>query len=273
MTPRTFTWDGVNATEAAQRLGLKNVWMHAEVESTQDEAHKLAEQGVPAGALVVADAQRAGRGRHGRSWSSEPGRGVWCTIVERPSDSRSLDVLSLRVGLELAEALDRFADERVCVKWPNDLVIPSEAGVIPSEARNLPFRKLGGVLCEARWTGSMLGWIAIGVGVNVIAPVDEPDAAGLRPGTKRFDVLTSVVQAVRRAAVRSDAVRSEVLSQDELSRYRARDALAGRRIVLPVKGTVETIDDSGALLVRTRSGVEQVRAGTVEFEDEERRGA
>lgn len=243
----TFTWDGLTAQDVGARLGISNIWMYAEVESTQDIAHGLAEQGVPAGAVVVADAQRSGRGRQGRNWASQPGQGVWCTIIERPWDSRSLEVLSLRVGLRLAQELDSLAGARVMVKWPNDLMVG--AG------------KLGGILCEARWSGSMLGWVAIGVGLNVSHPgVDG--AAALRPNVARVDVLEALVRAVRGAAAESGS-----LSDAELRQFAERDALAGKRIVSPARGMVQGIDHAGGLLVRTDDGVMSCRSGTIQLEN------
>ena len=247
MTVSTFTWDGLNARDVMARLGLRNVWMYAEVESTQDIAHQQAEKGVPAGALVVADAQRAGRGRQGRSWASQPGQGVWCTVVERPRDAGSFELLSLRVGMHLAQALDRFAGELVQLKWPNDLLLGSG--------------KLAGILTEARWSGSSLAWVAIGVGVNVSSP-GVPGAASLLPGTARIDVLRAVVTAVRAAAACAGP-----LSPRELDQFRERDALAGKRIVLPGAGVVQGIDATGALLVRGDAGLTAFRSGTVQLEN------
>ena len=263
----TFTWDGLNARDVGARLGLPNVWMYAEVESTQDIAHALAEQGVPAGALVVADAQSSGRGRQGRSWSSQAGQGVWCTIVERPRAADAVGPLAIRVGLRLAEALDRFADARVQVKWPNDLVIPSHhiipsGQVIPSNARDLHFQKLAGILTEARWSGATPTWVAVGVGVNVKRP-DVDGAAGLREGTSRFEVLEAVVNAVR-----SGARESGDLTTDELQRFATRDALRGRRILSPAEGVVEGLDASGGLRVQGNDGVELHRSGTVRLAEE-----
>lgn len=244
----TFTWDGLNARDVGGRLGLANVWMYAEVESTQDIAHALAEQGVPAGALVVADAQSSGRGRQGRSWSSQAGQGVWCTIVERPRAADAVGPLAIRVGLRLAEALDRFADARVEVKWPNDLLLRGG--------------KLAGILTEARWNGATPSWVAVGVGVNVKRP-DVEGAAGLRDGTSRFEVLEAVVNAVRSAARESGD-----LSKDELQRFGTRDALRGRRILSPAEGVVEGLDASGGLMVQGNAGVELHRSGTVRLAEE-----
>ena len=181
-----LTWDGHTAGALAHRCGVPHVELLAETDSTLDVAHALAEGDAPAGTVVIADTQRAGRGRQGRAWSSPAGQGVWCTIIERPADPGVLDVLSIRIGLRLAEGLDALAGERVRVKWPNDLVV--RAG------------KLAGILTEARWSGSRLAWVAVGVGVNVIAPDDVASAAGLLPGTSRSDVLHAIVRSVRAAA-------------------------------------------------------------------------
>src|SRR5688500_1156570 len=100
-----------------------------------DVAHRLAGEGSPSGTVVLADQQTAGRGRAGKSWASAPGAGIWLTLVERPGDTSGIEVLSIRVGLRIAEALDRFAAEPIRLKWPNDLY--AESG------------KLGGILVEA----------------------------------------------------------------------------------------------------------------------------
>jgi BirA family biotin operon repressor/biotin-[acetyl-CoA-carboxylase] ligase len=223
------------------------------VDSTQDIAHELAEKGAEAGTVVVARSQRAGRGRLGRAWVSEAGQGIWCTVIERPNDPRALDVLSLRVGLQLAEALEPLAGARVGLKWPNDLVIPSAA-------RDLQLSKLGGILVEARWSGDKLAWVAIGVGINVTPPSGVDDAAGLAPGTHRDDALRVIIRAVRAAAAQEGP-----LTERELAQYAARDTLKGRRILSPAAGTATGVDHTGALMVETADGVERCRTGTVSY--------
>jgi len=237
------TWDGYTADMLALRCGVPRLELFAETPSTLDVAHLRAESGAPAGTVVLADRQTAGRGRQGRTWSSESGRGVWVTVLERPQDRDALDVLSLRIGLRLAEALDAIAGEQVGVKWPNDLVVGGG--------------KVAGILVEARWAGASLGWVAIGVGVNVVAPVTVPDAAGL-PSARRVDVLDAVVRSVRAAAAMAGH-----LSSQELAGFARRDVLRGRAITSPASGTVAGIVSSGALQVTTARGSELCRAGTI----------
>jgi len=241
-------WDNHTSQALRDRLGVPHLDLHDEIGSTQDIAHDLAERGAEAGTIILADAQRVGRGRMGRGWTSEPGQGVWCTIVERPVDLKALDVLSLRVGLLLAEQLDAFANDRVRLKWPNDLVVSDG--------------KVAGILVEARWSGGVPAWVAIGIGVNVRAPA-VAGAAGLRDEVRRVEVLAAVVGAAREAA-RSTGW----LTDEELGRYNARDLLQGRWLVSPGIGIARGIAPSGSFLVETPQGIEQYRAGTIAFAEE-----
>ena len=158
-----LTYDAVTESELGRRLDVPRVALYDTVESTMDVAHELAERGAPAGSLVLANTQRAGRGRGGRRWLSAPGSGIWMTLVERPNDPQALEVLSLRVGIRAARALDRFAPAPIGLKWPNDLYLLGG--------------KLGGILVETRWREGRPDWVAIGLGLNVVAPPDVPGAA------------------------------------------------------------------------------------------------
>jgi BirA family biotin operon repressor/biotin-[acetyl-CoA-carboxylase] ligase len=242
-------YDGASAGELTSRLALPGVELLETVSSTQDVAHELAAAGAPAGTLVLANRQTSGRGRHGRHWISNAGAGVWLTLIERPTDPASADVLSLRVGLALAHALEQFATDGVDLKWPNDVY---SAG-----------RKLAGVLAEARWRDGAIEWIAVGVGINVVAPSDEPRAIGLAAGTTRLAVLRVAVPLLRAAAVAQGH-----LTESELADFAARDIAAGQGCVQPIVGRVAGIDRTGALLVNTGSRIAAVRAGSLVLQEE-----
>jgi BirA family biotin operon repressor/biotin-[acetyl-CoA-carboxylase] ligase len=237
----------------ARRLGVPRLELFDEVGSTLDIAHDLAASGAPAGTLIVADAQTAGRGRMGRSWRSDPGAGVWLTVIERPPDAVALETLSLRVGIAMAPRLDCLSTSPIRLKWPNDLYIHG--------------RKLGGVLIEARWREGRPDWVAIGVGINLRPPATEPRAVGLRDGVLRDEVLNAVVPSIREAASKTGP-----LSREELSIFAARDLAAGRTCVEPAPGVVRGIDSTGGLLVDVSSpGSNQVvvvRAGSLVLEED-----
>lgn len=241
-------YEGQTGETLARWLGLPEVEVHEVVSSTMDLAHQRAAHGAPAGTLILADAQEAGRGRAGRRWSSPPGAGVWFTLVERPNDPAALDVLSLRVGLRAAQALDRLAAAPLGLKWPNDLFLLGH--------------KLGGILVESRWREARPDWVAIGVGVNVVAPPELP-AAALGPHVSRTDVLGELVPAVRAAAQSRGR-----LTPRELADFAERDVATGRACRAPRAGRVAGIADDGSLLVVTASGVVRCREGSLLLDEE-----
>lgn len=242
-------YDGEDAERLAAVCGVPDLVLLDRVGSTLDVAHERAAAGAPAGTLVLANEQTAGRGRQGRRWISEPGGGIWLTLVERPRDPSAVQVLSLRLGLRAANVLDDFAPAPIGLKWPNDLYVQG--------------RKLAGILVEARWRQGTLDWIAIGFGINVQAPPGMPSAAALRPGTRRADVLARLVPELRAAAGEGGG-----LSAGEREAYASRDIARGRRCREPVAGTVAGIDATGALVVRTPAGLQAVRAGSLVLEEE-----
>lgn len=211
-----------------------------------DIAHDLARSGAPDGTIILADTQTAGRGRSGAQWISEPGQGVWMSLIERPTDPSALHVLSLRVGLGAARALDLFADEPVRIKWPNDLFTDD--------------KKLGGILIEARWRDLELEWVVIGLGVNVRAPAGVA-AAALEPGTSRIDVLADLIPEVRAAAAMAG-----LLDTDEMSEFEGRDFARGKRCTQPAIGMVEGITNSGELLVSLADSTVKFRSGSLVLE-------
>ena len=240
--------DGRDEDALARELSLPRVVLRTEVTSTMDEAHALAAQGASAGTLVIADRQHAGRGRGGRRWSSDPGDGLWCTLVERPNDPDAVEVLSLRLGLRAARVLDRWAGDMVRLKWPNDLFVRGG--------------KLAGILVEARWRSQRPDWVAIGIGVNLRVPDSFPEASSLAAEVTRVDVLSELVPALRAAASARGA-----LTGAELEAWHERDAARGRRCTDPAAGEVTGIGAHGELLVLTADGERAFRGGSLLFEE------
>ena len=243
------SWDGENAGTLAALLDVPCVELRTSVASTMDTAHELAAGGALAGTLVLADEQTAGRGRGGKRWRSGAAAGIWMTLLERPNDADALTVLAIRLGLKAAPVLERYVDEPVQLKWPNDLLV--RAG------------KLAGILVETRWRERQVDWVAIGVGVNVRVPDDEHEGAGLRPGTRRLDVLAELVPALRAAAHARGS-----LTDTELQRWSARDHTAGRRCRAPIAGRIRGLAPDGALIVERGGETALARSGSLVLEEE-----
>lgn len=222
----------------------------ASTASTMDEVHALAERGAPAGTTVVAGVQEAGRGSRGRSWESPVG-GLWLSYLCRPR-AATLELVSLRAGLALAEVLDTLgAAGRIALKWPNDLMLDD--------------RKCGGILCEARWQGAEPAWVVIGLGLNVTnaVPATMADRAtrlvAALPGLTPEALVEPVVEALGRVDAGGGT-----LDPAELARFAHRDWLRGRALAMPVVGTAAGLGPDGTLLVQDADGTTvAVRSGTV----------
>jgi BirA family biotin operon repressor/biotin-[acetyl-CoA-carboxylase] ligase len=224
----------------------------ARIGSTMDHLHELAAGGAPAGTAVVAEAQTGGRGSRGRVWESPPG-GLWLSVLYRPATAAGAERLSLRLGLAVAEALEGVAPGlRVALKWPNDLILAD--------------RKVGGILCEARWQGESLGWIVAGLGLNVTNPVPEHlRGTAVALASAAADATVETLLPAILESLRRPPVERERLDADERRRLAERDWLRGRVIRAPLAGRVEGIAEDGALLVRSDHGITPVRAGHVEL--------
>ncbi len=239
--------DGLSPDAIARELDLPLVRLYDEVTSTMDIAAALGDEGSPAGSLVVAVAQSAGRGRGGRRWAAPADKGLWLTLLERPNDASALSVLPLRIGLRLAAVLERWTADPIQLKWPNDLYVGGA--------------KLGGILLEARWRNNRLDWVAIGIGINFSAPDAIPNAAYLTSTATRRDVLAEMIPALRAAASARGS-----LGASELSGFAARDLGIGRRCRAPVEGVVKGISEDGELLVNTSDGERRYLTGSLELE-------
>ncbi len=245
-----LTLDGIPDAELASRWGAPAVHHHERLGSSLDAVHAHAAAGAAPGTVVLCDEQTAGRGREGRAWHSPPG-GVWLAVLLRPPLAAP-GAVSIRAGIAVADAVDGLLGAvRAELKWPNDVYLDG--------------RKLAGVLCEGRWAGTRLQWMAVGIGVNVRNRV--PPALGaqaitlgeLLPSVRRLDLLDRLAPALTRLAVGG-----EPLTASECSIFERRHAWQGRLLRAPVPGRVAGVAADGALLVATPRGTIAVREGRVE---------
>lgn len=243
-------WEGADASEWRDRWRLPALQILETVESTNDILDALARDGAPAGAVVLADYQSAGRGRQGRRWLAPPGDALLISVLLRPVpvDDAAVGTIPLRVGLAAARALAGFA--AISIKWPNDLVAADGA-------------KVGGILCESRVPGAVVA----GIGINVQQSADD-----LPEGATSLRLLAgSSVSRASIAGILLDALRplftapARPLGDDERRELDARDCLRGRDITVDGRpaGKAEGFAPDGSLLVRDERGLKPVRAGTI----------
>src|SRR5688572_10013293 len=153
--------------QASDQLGpFGNLRYTVDVESTNDIALILALAGARQGTSVLAERQRQGRGRRGSTWFSPPGGGIYLSVLVEPPDSLGgIRLVTLAAGVAVALAIRGISGLPVELKWPNDIVF------------GRPWRKIGGVLCEAVNVGPRVEAIVVGIGVNHSVASYPPELA------------------------------------------------------------------------------------------------
>ncbi|MFX3633453.1 MAG: biotin--[acetyl-CoA-carboxylase] ligase [Candidatus Pristimantibacillus sp.] len=150
--------DKLSVAEITEKLqasvfGRSIHWFN-EVDSTQNLAKKLAEEGAPEGTLIIAEQQMNGRGRMGRAWVSPQGKGIWMSLIMRPSvPIHFAPQLTLLTAVALCRSLNRMTSLPIGIKWPNDLLI---AG-----------KKISGILLESVAEEERLRYVIAGIGISV----------------------------------------------------------------------------------------------------------
>jgi BirA family biotin operon repressor/biotin-[acetyl-CoA-carboxylase] ligase len=232
-----------------------------EIDSTNAEARRRAEAGETGPLWITAARQSAGRGRRGRSWSTEGGN-LAATLLDvtdlPPVEAAQVSFIAALAVCDLARRY--VAPTRVSLKWPNDLLIDG--------------RKAAGILVESGRRPDGRLWLAVGVGVNLAHSPDLPDRptislgeAGAGPPTPRqaLDHLAAAfagwmgVWRARGFAAIAEAwtVRAHGLGQPCVARPGA-DVL---------RGVAEGLDIDGALRLRLEDGdIRRITAGDVFFE-------
>ncbi|MDQ8735417.1 biotin--[acetyl-CoA-carboxylase] ligase [Paenibacillus sp. LHD-38] len=132
----------------------KTVHLFETVESTQNLARAAAEDGAVEGTLFLAEQQVNGRGRMGRGWVSPRGKGVWMSMVLRPSvPIHFAPQLTLLTAVALCRSLKRVTALPIGIKWPNDLLIEG--------------KKISGILLESAAEDERLRYVIAGIGISV----------------------------------------------------------------------------------------------------------
>ena len=247
---------------AAGRLGPfgRDIQWHATVTSTNDVASRLAEHGADEGVVIVADAQTAGRGRHGRTWASPAGAGLYVSTIVRPSRDR-VRLVPIAAGVAVAEGIEAATGLAPALKWPNDVYVGS--------------RKLAGILAEGGASANGRAYAVLGIGINVLPAAYPPDVAARatslegelgRPVDRGLVLACSLTAlAARYADLCEDRVPAVIAA------WRARaGTMLGRRVEwesdgATERGVAEDIGDDGALLVRTGAGTVRVSSGEVRW--------
>ena len=210
--------------------------------------------------IVLAECQRGGKGRRGRSWVSPFARGLYLSLGWHFAMSpASLNALSLASGVALVRALNGLDMTGIHLKWPNDLVC---AG-----------KKMGGILLEARSETAASCDVVIGIGVNTClteelkSNLDQPvtDLASHYQNLPSRNTLAG--QIIKEQLLMLTRI-AEGRMEEYVSEWRGHDYLAGRQVELSMpgqvmQGRVTGVDDNGLLLLETSTGIERFSSAEI----------
>ncbi|MDY6877996.1 MAG: biotin--[acetyl-CoA-carboxylase] ligase [Chloroflexota bacterium] len=256
-----------------EKLGPTTLWRKVvylpTTGSTNDVAKNLAAQGSPEGTVVMADEQTAGRGRMGRGWLAPPATCLLCSILLRPTlPPIQAQRLTMLCALAAADAVEESAGLRVYLKWPNDLVVKAQSP--KPKAQN--WRKLAGVLTETGVTGEQLEFVIVGIGINVNVEPERlstlaPAATSILTERGRpVDRVTLLIALLSGVEQRYTALRA---GENPHQEWAARLATLGQPVKATTSagvltGVAESVDEDGALLLRTMDGaLHRLAAGDV----------
>lgn len=157
-TPDVITAEEIQSCLTKSHMGAVGmpytVCYRDEVDSTNTWAKQMAEQDAPEGTVMAADMQTAGKGRRGKHWSSPSGHSIYMSLILRPDVMpEQASMLTLVIGLSVAQALADYPGLDAMIKWPNDVVISG--------------KKVCGILTEMSTQMECINYVVAGIGINV----------------------------------------------------------------------------------------------------------
>ncbi len=224
------------------QLPHRRIEWHESIDSTMTVAAQLIKDGAPAGTIVGAERQTAGIGRHGHSWHSPTGTGLYVSIILNGfRASANSPLIMLALGLAVRQAVAEVTDLVPDIRWPNDLMLRD--------------KKCAGILAQAEGP-----FIIAGIGINVLQrefpPEIDASATSLRLcgafPIAREPVFIALVNAVDEYCQMS----GEKISDEFL---RTSSYAYGRRVQVDLDGhtlagTTQGLDPSGFLIVQDDNG-------------------
>jgi BirA family biotin operon repressor/biotin-[acetyl-CoA-carboxylase] ligase len=259
--------DALLADDLLARLGKthvigRDIQVFEQTTSTNDVIEKLARDGVKEGVVVFAESQTRGRGRLGRKWISPARKGLWFSILLRP-DLRPQETTQLTVAsaTALRRAIQSETGLKPEIKWPNDILIGG--------------KKVAGILTELSAELDKVRCVILGIGIDVNLDAGELPAELKKTATSlKIETGETVSRAELAAAIlreldfdyaRICAGKFSAVADE----WETHCATLGRNVTVQIgerkiRGRAESLDDDGALLLRTEHGhLERITGGDV----------
>lgn len=233
----------------------KSILLFDSVESTQNLARAAAEEGAAEGTLFIAEQQVSGRGRMGRQWVSPRGKGIWMSMVLRPTvPIHFAPQLTLLTAVALCRSLKKLTALPIGIKWPNDLLIDG--------------KKISGILLESAAEEERLRYVIAGIGISVNLEtedyaeelLDKATSLAIASGQKwdRVDVIADFLKEWEQLY----SLYQEQGFSSIITLWEALSVSLGRKVRLltpqgDMVGVPIGLDESGAIRIRQEDGTEK----------------
>jgi len=234
------------------------------IDSTQNQALKMADDAANNGSVIVASKQTGGRGRSGRKWISPKG-GIWISIILQPKFDITITTLfPIASSLALSIAIEKTFSIKPELKWPNDLTLKG--------------KKVAGMLVDVSLESNKIEKLVLGVGINFDVNVKEIEKA--LKGTPNFYGVASLsdqkIKVKPTKLVQIFLVELEKIyklldakqTKKIISEWTSRSSTIGKNVELntvdtKIKGKAIRIDEDGALVVSENNKTSRIIAGDI----------
>jgi len=235
----------------------KKVFSYDVADSTNEIAYDLAKKGAPEGSVVVAEGQRRGKGRMGRSWISPKG-GIYLSAILRPNlFPNDIPKITLMCAISVCTAIRDCSGLDAKIRWPNDILVEG--------------KKICGILTEMKAEQDRIDFIIVGIGINVNTPASALPKVGTsikEEVGKKFSRIELTRKLLESLEVHYEGFKKDGFAATR-QHWRDLSATLGRRVKADlnhkkIEGQAQDIDEDGALLIRLDNGfIERLLSGDV----------
>lgn len=261
-TDLLLPWEVISELET-KILG-QQAYYYESVESTQNEALKIANESPNEGIIIIAEKQTGGKGRSGRKWISPKG-GIFFSIILHPKfDISRITLFPIASSLALSTAIEKTCKITTELKWPNDLTIKG--------------KKLAGMLVDASFESNKIENLVLGVGINF--EINSKEVEKILKKTPNFYGVVSLSEQKKKIKAKkllqSFLVELEKIYEELnnnqtkkiISKWTERSSTIGKRIEVDtyqgkVKGEALKIDEDGGLIVKEGEKITKIFAGDI----------
>ncbi len=234
----------------------KEILFYETVDSTNSIAEILAAKGKAEGTVVIAETQKKGRGRLGRSWVSPPFVNIYMSVILRPQiEPKDITLITIMASIACITVLRKIPGLDANIKWPNDLIASG--------------KKIGGILTEVHIAEKRLRYAVTGIGLNVnMDSIEFPGeikdiATSLKIETGRTYSRTEILIHILNELDSWYKILKEMKREELLNEWKLLNCTLGREVIIAtgkenLTGLAESINNEGMLVLRLPSGERRI---------------